>query len=137
MITNILLGLILGTIIGVFLILNNKLNNLYKLLKKLSAIESTTNNGVIETLRLFGDFREKFNKRILVDNEYFEIIKDLIDKNKVEIYNTQQILYNLPVRLETFITEENNSIRNEMKKLAKISSKIKSQSKTKKNINKQ
>lgn len=116
MITNILLGLILGTITGVFLILNSKINDLYKLLNKLTNIDL---------------------KRILVDDEHFEIIKDLIEKNKLEIYNNQQILYNLPVKIETFITEENNSIHKEIKKLAKISSKIKSQSKTKKNINKQ
>lgn len=116
MITNILLGLILGVVITSFIILNNNIIKLYK---------------------LFNTLVNRLNYLVSVDNEYFEIIKDLIDKNKVEIYNTQQILYNLPVRLETFIAEENDTIRNEIKKKAKISSKKKSQSKTNKSINKQ
>lgn len=137
MTTNILLGLILGIVITSFIILNNKIINLYKLLSKITDIELTTSNNITETLKLFSNLVDRFNKRVLVDNEHFEIIKDLIEKNKIEIYNNQQILYNLPIRLETFITEENNSIHNEVKKLAKISSKKKSQSKTNKSINKQ
>ena len=133
----IVLGLILGIVITSFIILNNKIINLYELLNKLTDIELTTNKNITETLKLFSNLVDRFNKRILVDNEYFEIIKDLIEKNKIEIYNNQQILYNLPVRLETFIAEENNTICNEIKKQAKISSKIKSQSKTSKSINKQ
>ena len=132
MITNILLGLILGIVITSFIILNNKIINLYKLLSKLTDIELTTNNNITEILKLFSNLVDRFNKRILVDNEHFEIIKDLIEKNKVEIYNNQQLLYNIPVRLETFIAEENNSIRNEIKKQAKISSKINSKTKTNK-----
>ena len=132
MITNILLGLILGIVITSFIILNNKIINLYKLLSKLTDIELTTNNNITEILKLFSNLVDRFNKRILVDNEHFEIIKDLIEKNKVEIYNNQQLLYNIPVGLETFIIEENNTIRNEIKKQAKISSKINSKTKTNK-----
>lgn len=135
MLTNIFLGLILVIIIGVFLILNSKINNLYKLLNKLTDIELTTNTNITEILKLFSNLVERFNKRILVDNEHFEIIKDLINKNKIEIYNSQQILHNLPVKLETFIAEENNSIYKDIKKLAKISSKSKSNPKTNKSIN--
>ena len=137
MITNILLGLILSIVITNFIILNNKIINLYKLLNKITDIELTTNNNITETLKLFSNLVDRFNKRVLVDNEHFEIIKDLIEKNKIEIYNNQQILYNFPVRLETFITEENNTIRNDIKKLDKISSKKKQTSKTSKSINKQ
>ena len=132
MITNIFLGLILGIIITSFIILNNKIINLYKLLSKLTDIELTTNNNITEILKLFSNLVDRFNKRILVDNEHFEIIKDLIEKNKVEIYNNQQLLYNIPVKFETFIAEENNTIRNEIKKQAKISSKINSKTKTNK-----
>ena len=124
--------LILSIVITSFVILNNKINNLYKLLNKLTDIDLTTNTNITEILKLFNALVERFNKRILVDNEHFEIIKDLIEKNKVEIYNNQQLLYNIPVKLETFIAEENNSIRNEIKKQAKISSKINSKTKTNK-----
>ena len=137
MITNILLGLILGIVITTFIIINNKINIIQDYLgttiRKLNSI-----NSVVDGINNSNCYLvERFNKRILVDNEHCEISKDLIEKNKVEIYNNQQILYNLPVRLETFITEENNSIHKEIKKLAKISSKKKSQSKTNNNINKQ
>ena len=131
----IVLGLILGIVITSFIILNSKINNLYKLLNKITDIELTTNKNITETLQLFSNLVDRFNKRILVDNEHFEIIKDLIEKNKIEIYNNQQILYDLPVRVETFIAEENNTILNEIKKKTKISSKINSKTKTNKSIN--
>ena len=136
MITNILLGLILGVVITSFVVLNNKLFNIIQILGKITDAELNLNTNMTQTLKLFDVLVNRFNKRILVDNEHFEIIKDLIEKNKVEIYNTQQILYNFPVRLETFITEENNAIRNEIIKQAKISSKINSKTKTSKSINK-
>lgn len=131
----IVLGLILSTIIGLFLILyfeikgiKSTINYIADYLPNIDKI-NLTNNKHIEHLL------DRFNKRILVDNEHFEIIKDLIEKNKVEIYNNQQILYDLPVRLGTFIAEENNTIRNEIKKKTKISSKINSKTKTNKSIN--
>lgn len=137
MLTNILLVLILGIVITSFIILNNKINIIQDYLgttiRKLNSI-----NSVVDGINNSNCYLvERFNKRILVDNEHFEIIKNLIDKNKIEIYNNQQILYNLPVRLETFIAEENNAIRKEITKQAKISSKIKSKSKMNNNINKQ
>lgn len=139
MLTNILLGLILGAIIGVFLILNGKINNLYKLLNKLIDIESTTNNGVLETLKLFSDFIERFNKRILVDNEHFEILNSSIDnKFKALNYNDDYIKERLDAHYSNtrdLIMEEHKYTRNEIKKLAKISSKIKSNPKTNKSIN--
>lgn len=136
MITNILLGLILGIVITSFIILNNKLFKITNIFSTMTSILDNENVTITTSLELFKKFVEQFNRRILVDNEHFEIIKDLIEKNKVEIYNTQQILYNFPVRLETFITEENNAIRNEITKQAKISSKINSKTKTSKSINK-
>ena len=132
MITNIFLGLILVIIIISFIILNDKINIIQDYLgttiRKLNSINSVVDGINNSNCHLL----DRFNKRILVDNEHFEIIKDLIEKNKVEIYNNQQLLYNIPVKLETFIAEENNSIRNEIKKQAKISSKINSKTKTNK-----
>ena len=110
MLTNILLGLILGTVITSFVILNNKIN------------------------------RTEFNTKFIINA--LKRINQFVEANNIVINHIQdkfnkQILYNLPVRLETFITEENNAIRKEIKKQAKISSKIKSQSKINNNINKQ
>lgn len=135
MLTNILLGLILAIVIGVFIILCSEIKGIKSTLNYIADylpnIDRTnlTNSNHIEHLL------DKFNKRALVDNEYFEIIKELIEKNKVELYNNQQLLYNIPVKLETFIAKENNTIRNEIKKQAKISFKTKLNPKTNKSIN--
>lgn len=110
MITNIFLGLILGVIITSFIILNNKLLKITNILATMTEILNNEVSTTTTTCELFKKLVERFNKRILIDTEYFEIIKNLIDKNKVEIYNNQQLLYNLPVKLETFIAEENNNI---------------------------
>ena len=136
MITNILLGLILGIIITSFIILNNKINRTEFNTKFIIDALKRINQFVEGNNIVINNIQDKFNKQALVNNEHFEIIKGLIDKNKIEIYTTQELLHNLPVRLETFIAEENNAICKEIKKQAKISSKIKSQSKKNNNINK-
>ena len=136
MITNILLGLILGIVITSFIILNNKLLKITNILATITEILNNESTTITTTLELFKKLVERFSERVLTDNEHFKIIKDLIEKNKVEIYNNQQLLYNLPVKLETFIAEENNSIHKEIKKLAKISSKINSKRKQSNNTQK-
>lgn len=139
MLTNIFLGLILGVIIGVFLILNSKINNLYKLLNKITDIELTTNTNITETLKLFNHLIDRFNKRILVDNEHFDILYSSIgDKFKALNYNDDYIkdkLNTIDTDNTTLIIGEHIKTRNEIKKLAKISSKIKSNPKTNKSIN--
>lgn len=137
MLTNILLGLILGTVITSFIILNNKINRTEFNTKFIIDALKRINEFVLANNIAMNNIQDRFNNKVLKDNEHFESIKDIIDKNKIEIYNNQQILYNLPVRLETFIAEENNAIRKEITKQAKISSKIKSKSKMNNNINKQ
>lgn len=135
----IVLGLILGTITGVFLILNSKINNLYKLLSKLTDIELTTNKNITETLQLFSNLVDRFNKRILVDNEHFEILNSLInDKFRVLDYNYDCIKERLDIHntdTQNLIITENRQTRNEIKKKTKISSKINSKTKTNKSIN--
>ena len=107
-----------------FIILNDKINRIDDYVKR-----TFTNTNIIDTsidnhCKLTNILLDRFTKKVLNDNEHCEIIKDLIEKNNIEIYNNQQILYNIPVKVETFVAEENNSIRKEIKKLAKISSKI-------------
>ena len=133
MLTNILLGLILGIVITSFIILNNKIINLYKLLNKITDIDLTTNTNITEMLKLFSNLVERFNKRILVDNEHFEIIKNLLNNRFKDLDNSTDSIYD---RLNTIDSDTQNLIiaehrctRNEIKKKAKISSKIKSQSK--------
>lgn len=141
MLTNIFLGLILGICIGTFLILyfetkgiKSTLNYIADYLPSIDRINIANNNHIEHLL-------ERFNKRILVDNEHFEIINASIDdKFKALNYNDDYIKERLDAigsNTQNLIMEEHKYTRNEIKKQAKISSKIKSQSKTNKNINKQ
>ena len=78
---------------------------------------------------------------MLVNNEHFEIINlSINDKFKALNYNDDYIkerLNTLDTDTQNLIIAEHRCTRNEIKKQAKISSKIKSQSKTNNNINKQ
>ena len=140
MITNIFLGLILGIVITSFVILNNKINNkiynLHILLNKIIDTELTTNINITEILKLSNALVERFNKRILVDNEYFEIINSSInDKFRALNYNDDYIkekLNTIDSDNRVLINNEHIKTRNEIKKQAKISSKINSKTKTNK-----
>lgn len=141
MLTNILLGLILGIVITSFIILNNKINKIKFNTKFIIDILTRINQFVEGNNIVVNNIQDKFNKQVLVNNEHFEIINSSInDKFKALNYNDDYI----KERLNTFDTDTQNLIiaehrctRNEIKKQAKISSKIKSQSKTNNNINKQ
>lgn len=140
MITNILLGLILGVVITSYAIINKKVtqiqSNTEYILTKLRAIDgvNSNNNKLIEHLL------DKFNERVLVDNEnYFNIItlvksnfKD-VDTSIDDVYNKLNDVGN---NIESRIIAEHRTTRNEIKKQAKISSKINSKTKTSKSINK-
>ena len=139
MITNILLGLILGIVLSSYIIINKKVtqiqSNTEYILTKLRGIDgvNSNNNKNIEHLL------NRFNKRILINEEYFNIIKDLINNRFKDVDNATNSIYD---RLNTIDSDSQNLIiaehrytRNEIKKLAKISSKKKLQSKTNKSIN--
>ena len=139
MLTNIFLGLILGVIIGVIIILCSEIKRIKSTLNYIADylpnIDRTnlTNSNHIEHLL------DKFNKRVLVDNEHFEIINSSInDKFKALNYNDDYIKDRLDAigsNTQNLIMEEHKYTRNEIKKKAKISSKIKSNPKTNKSIN--
>ena len=141
MITNILLGLILGVIITSFIILNNKINKiicsikyLIDVLDKCFGYNECINNSIDHLL-------DRFNKRILVNEEYFNIIKDLLNNRFKDVDNANDSIYdrlnNIDCDVQNRIIVEHKHTREEIKKQAKISSKIKSNTKTKKNIDKQ
>lgn len=138
MITNIFLGLILVIIIISFIILNNKINIIQDYLgttiRKLNSINSVVDGINNSNCHLL----ERFNKRILVNEEYFNIIKDLLNNRFKDIDNATDSIYD---RINTFDSDTQNLIiaehrctRNEIKKQAKISSKINSKTKTNKSL---
>lgn len=140
MITNILLGLILGILLSSYIIINKKVtqiqSNTEYILTKLRGIDgvNSNNNKKIEHLL------DRFNKRILINEEYFNIIKDLLNNRFKDVDNATDSIYDklniIDTDTTTLIIGKSNEIRNEIKKQAKISSKINSKTKTSKSINK-
>lgn len=140
MITNILLGLILSLLIVAYIVLNLKLKtiegvlkNLYDYLIEIHKFVKSDNTNIEYLL-------DRFNKRILINEEYFNIIKDIINSRFKDLDNATDTIYN---RLNTIDSDNQNLIiaehrctRNEIKKQAKISSKINSKTKTNKSTQK-
>lgn len=145
MITNIFLGLILGIVITSFIILNKKINrtefNTKFIIDALNRIDKfiEANNIVINNVR------DRFNNKVLKDNEHWVITEEyynniitLLKSRFKDIDNSTDSIYN---RINTFDSDTQNLIiaehrctRNEIKKQAKISSKINTKTKTNKSI---
>ena len=140
MVTNIILGAILGTIIGAFLILNSKINQIefntkfiIENLKNIDKYCEHTNGNVDHLLN-------RFNKRILVNEEYFNIIKNIINSRFKDLDNATDSIYD---RINTFdvdtlnlIITEHRLTRRQIEKQAKIISKINSKRKQNNNTQK-
>ena len=139
MLTNILLGLILGVVITSFIILNNKLNILQvhigTIIRKLNSINSVVDGNNNHIMHLL----DRFNNKILKDEEHYNNIITLLKSRFKDVDNATDSIYNrlnnIDSDIQTLIVTEHRITRNEIKKLAKISSKKKLQSKTNKSIN--
>lgn len=147
MITNILLGLILGIVITSFVILNNKLLKITNILGTITEILNNESTTITTTLELFKKLVDRFNEKVLKDNEHWRISEDyynniitLLKSRFKDLDNATDSIYDKLNSMDNDITiliiGKSNEIRNEIKKQAKISSKKKSQSKTSKSINK-
>lgn len=140
MITNILLGLILGILLSSYIIINKKVtqiqSNIEYILTKLSDIDgvNSNNNKLIEHLS------ERFNERVLVDNENYHNLITLLKSGFKDVDIATNGIYtrltNINTDVDMLIIGEHRITRNEIKKQAKISSKINSKTKTSKSINK-
>ena len=139
MLTNILLGLILGVVITSFIILNNKLNILQvhigTIIRKLNSINSVVDGNNNHIMHLL----DRFNNKILKDEEHYNNIITLLKSRFKDVDNATDSIYNrlnnIDSDIQTLIVTEHRITRNEIKKLAKICSKKKLQSKTNKSIN--
>ena len=139
MLTNILLGLILGIVLSSYIIINKKVtqiqSNTEYILTKLRGIDgfNSNNNKLIEHLS------GRFNAQMLMDNEHYDNVITLLKSRFKDVDNaTDSIcdrINNIDYNVQTLIVTEHRITRNEIKKLAKISSKKKLQSKTNKSIN--
>ena len=140
MITNILLGLILGIVITSFIILNNKLLKITNILATITEILNNETVTITTTIELFKKLVERFSDKTLSDNEnYFNIITLLKSRFK-DLDNATDSIYDRLNTIDSYnqnlIIAEHRCTRNEIKKQAKISSKINSKTKIKKTINK-
>ena len=92
------------------------------------------NNKAIEHLL------DRFNKRILVNEEYFNIIKDIIDSKFKNLDEGSETIFNkinnITSDIENLIIAENRLTRRQIEKQAKISSKINSKIKQSNNTQK-
>lgn len=137
MLTNILLGLILGVVITSFVILNNKINrtefNTKFIIDALKRIDKSTE----ATYLTVNNIQDRFNNKVLKNSERYNNIITLLK----ELSNATDTIYNrfnsTDNDIQNLIIGEHRLTRKEITKQAKISSKIKSKSKTNNNINKQ
>ena len=139
MITNILLGLILGILLSSYIIINKKVtqiqSNTEYILTKLRGIDGVNSNNN----KLIQHLLDKFDERVTVDNEHYDNIITLLKSRFKDVDNATDSIYDriniFDVDTQHLIVAEHRYTRNEIKKLAKISSKKKLQSKTNKSIN--
>ena len=143
MITNIFLGLILGIVITSFIILNNKLLKITNILGTITGILNNESITIARTLELFKKLVDRFNEKVLKDNEHWVINEDhynniitLLKSRFKDVDNGVDSIYNRLNSMDNdttiLIIGKSNEIRNEIKKQAKISSKINSKTKTNK-----
>ena len=143
----IVLGLILGIVITSFIILNNKLFNIIQILGKLTDAELNLNISFTDNLTLFNKLVDRFNEKVLKDNEHWAINEDhynniitLLKSRFKDVDDSVDSIYNRLNSMDNdttiLIIGKSNEICNEIKKQAKISSKINSKTKTSKSINK-
>lgn len=133
MITNIFLGLILGVVITSFIILNNKINRIEFNTKFIIDVLKNINNYVDSNNKSIEHLLGRFNKRILVNEEYFNIIKDIINSRFKDLDNATDSIYDrfntIHADIEKYIAAEHIITRRQIEKQAKISSKINSKRK--------
>ena len=128
MITNILLGLILGVVITSFIILNIKINRIDDYVKR-----TFTNTNIIDTsvdnhIKLTNILLDRFNERVLTDNENYHNIVTLLKSRFKDLDNATDSIYDrvntIDSDIQNLIIAEHRLTRRQIEKQAKISSKI-------------
>ena len=140
MITNILLGLILGILLSSYIIINKKVtqiqSNTEYILTKLRGIDGVNSNNN----KLIQHLLDKFDERVTVDNEHYDNLITLLKSEFKDVHIGTDGIYNrlntIKGDVDMLIIGEHRITRSEIKKQAKISSKINSKTKTSKSINK-
>lgn len=137
MITNILLGLILGIVLSSCIIINKKVtqiqSNTEYILTKLRGIDGVNSNNNKQIVRLL----DKFNEFVLRYNELNGLLETKVNHNSEYFDKRLTNIIDKIHEVNENVIAENSITRNDIKKLAKISSRKKQASKQNKSINKQ
>ena len=142
----IVLGLILSIVITSFIILNNKINRTEFNTKFIIDALKRINQFVEGNNIVINNIIDKFNTKVLKDNEHWVINEDhynniitLLKSRFKDLDNATDSIYDrlntIDSDTQNLIIAENRQTRNEIKKKTKISSKINSNPKTNKSIN--
>ena len=142
----IVLGLILSIVITSFIILNNKINRTEFNTKFIIDALKRINQFIEGNNIVINNIRDKFNTKVLKDNEHWVINEDhynniitLLKSRFKDLDNDTDSIYDklntINTDTQNLIIAENRQTRNEIKKKTKISSKINSKTKTNKSIN--
>lgn len=136
MITNIFLGLILAIVVTGFIILNDKINRIEFNTKFIIDALKNIDNYVDSNHTNIEHLLNRFNKRVLINEEYYNNIITLLKSRLKDIEDAASSIYSrlnvLDTDTQNHIIVEHRCTRNEIKKQAKISSKINSETKTNK-----
>ena len=135
MITNILLGLILGVVITSFIILNIKINRIDDYVKRTFTNTNIIDSSVDNHYKLTNILLDRFNKKVLNDNEHCDInannynnIMVLLKSRFKDLDNATDSIYDrfntIHADIEKYIAAEHIITRRQIEKQAKISSKI-------------
>ena len=137
MITNILLGLILGIVLSSYIIINKKVtqiqSNTEYILTKLRGIDGVNSNNN----KLIARLLDKFNEFVLRYNELNGLLETKVNHNTEYFDKRLTNIIDKIHEVNENVIAENSITHNEIKKLAKISSRKKQASKQSKSINKQ
>jgi len=137
MITNILLGLILGIVLSSYIIINKKVtqiqSNTEYILTKLRGIDGVNSNNN----KLIQHLLDRFNDFVLRYNELNGLLETKVNHNTEYFDKRLTNIIDKIHEVNENVIAENSITHNEIKKLAKISSRKKQASKQSKSINKQ
>lgn len=137
MITNILLGLILGVVITSFIILNKKINKIDEYTRKTLSNTNFISTNVDNSYKMINIILDRVNNFVLRYNESKNLLETKVNNNTEYFDKKLNDITTLIYDVNEHISVQHNNTRDDIKKLAKISSKKKQASKQSKSINKQ
>lgn len=136
MITNIFLGLILAIVITSFIILNKKINQIDYYIRTTLSNTNVIETGIDNNYKMINILLDRFNNFVLRYKELNSLLETKVNHNTEHFNKTLTDITNKINEVNEHIKVEHIVTRNDIKKLAKISSKNKKALNQSKSINK-